>query len=141
MLYVLGILNNLLSIFTLARTSPIVKFMDDKCTYHNLSCGDSIVTSGLLCCELYKLNSYCKCVEDLAYVIMNTKDILDAKLWHAHSVYLNFASLLCLQKYDMVFWLPKLEAPSKYVCEGFILGKMQHFPFLEMVWWGGLIRN
>ena len=43
--------------------------------------------------------------------------------------HLNFASLLRLQKSEMVSSLPKLETPSKHVCEGCILGKMQHSSF------------
>ena len=50
-------------------------------------------------------------------------------MWHAHFGHLNFASLLRLQKSEMVSSLPKLETPSKHVCEGCILGKMQRSSF------------
>ena len=72
---------------------------------------------------------YGKCVEDLACVVMDSQAISDAKLWHARFGHLNFASLLRLQKFEMVSSLPKLEAPVKHVCEGCILGKMQHASF------------
>ena len=55
--------------------------------------------------------------------------VLDAKLWHAHFGHLNFASLLRLQKSDMVSMLPYIEASPKHVCEGCILGKMQRASF------------
>ncbi|KAH7421780.1 hypothetical protein KP509_13G075100 [Ceratopteris richardii] len=60
----------------------------------------------------------------------------DAKLWHARFGHLNFASLLCPQKSEMVSSLPKLEAPGKHVCEGCILGKIQRssFPKDVSVW-------
>lgn len=48
-LYVLGIKKNLLSIFALAKIGLLVKFMDDRCIVHDLSYGDSIIASGLLC--------------------------------------------------------------------------------------------
>jgi len=35
-----------------------MKFIDDKCTIHDLSAGDTIVASCLLCHGLYKLNAY-----------------------------------------------------------------------------------
>ena len=46
------------------------------------------------------------------------------------------ASLLRLQKSEMVSSLPKLEAPVKHVCEGCILGKMQRASFPK----DGLVR-
>ena len=55
----------------------------------------------------------------------------NAKLWYAH-----FASLLCLHKSNAMSSLQKLELPSQHVCEGYILGKMQHFSFLR----DGLVR-
>jgi len=48
-----------------------------------------------------------------------------AKLWHAHFEHLNFTSLMHLQKSKMVSSLPTLQVPSRHVCEGCILGKMQ----------------
>ena len=48
-LYVLGIKNNSLLIFALAKSRRLVKFMDDRCTAHDLSYGDSIIAYGLLC--------------------------------------------------------------------------------------------
>ena len=95
-LYVLGIKKNLLSIFALAKIGFVVKFVDDRCTFHDLSNGDSIITFGLLCCGLCKLDSYVIYVENLSFAIVNSKAILDAKLWHAHFGHLNFPSLRCL---------------------------------------------
>ena len=63
-------------------------------------------------------------MKDVACTIFDMQAVLDAKLWHAHFGHLNFASLLRLQKSDMVSMLPLIEAPPKHVCEGCILGKM-----------------
>ena len=57
---------------------------------------------------MYEFNSHGKCVEDLSCAITNLHAILDVELWHACFGHLNFTSLLCLQKYDMVSSLPKL---------------------------------
>ena len=97
--------------------------MDDRCIVHDLTSGDTIIASGTLFCGMYRLNMYEKCVEDSANAVSDTK------LWHAHFGHLNFASLLRLQKSDMVASLPLLEAPLKHVCEGCILGKMQRSSF------------
>ena len=48
-LYVPGIKKNLLSVFALAKIGLVVKFVDDRCTVHDLSYGDIIVASGTLC--------------------------------------------------------------------------------------------
>ena len=63
-------------------------------------------------------------MEDSTNVVSDHRTVSDAKLWHARFGHLNFASLLRLQKFDMVASLPLLEAPLKHVCEGCILGKM-----------------
>ena len=112
------------------------QFIDDRCTIHDLTSDDTIITSGTLFCGLYRLNMYEKCVEDLANAVFDEKAVSDAKLWHAHFGHLNFASLLHLQKSDMVASLPPLEAPLKHVCEGCILGKMQRslFPKDGSIW-------
>jgi len=68
-------------------------------------------------------------VEDVACTISYLQAVSDAKLWHARFGHLNFASLLRLQKSQMVSSLPHLEAPPKHVCEGCILGKMQRASF------------
>ena len=68
-------------------------------------------------------------MEDFACAVVDSQAVSDAKLWHARFGHLNFASLLRLQKSEMVSSLPKLEAPSKHVCEGCILGKMQRSSF------------
>ncbi|MCO5583731.1 hypothetical protein L7F22_037645 [Adiantum nelumboides] len=128
-LYVLGIKKNLLSVSALARLGFVVKFVDDRCNEHDLSFGDEIVASGILCHGLYKLTLYDKCGQNFANAVVDTKAISDAKLWHARFGHLNFASLLRLQKSDMVASLPPLEAPIKHVCEGCILGKMQRSKF------------
>ena len=125
-LYVLEINKNLLLVSALARLGLVVKFVDDKCIVHDLASGDTIIASGTLFRGLYRLNMYDKSVENLENALFDSKAFLDAKLWHAH---LNFASLLRLQKSDMVALLPLLEAPSKHVCEGCILGKMQRSSF------------
>ena len=39
-LYVPGIKKNLLSVFALAKIGLVVKFVDDRCTIHDLSNGD-----------------------------------------------------------------------------------------------------
>ena len=124
-LYVPGIKKNLLSVFALAKIGLVVKFVDDKCTVHDLSDGDSIIASGSLCRGLYKLNTYGSSVKDVACAVVDSQAVVDAKLWHLRFGHLNFASLLHLQKYEIVSSLPKLETPSKHVCEGCILGKMQ----------------
>ena len=46
-LYVPGIKKNLLSIFALAKNGLVVKFVDDRCTIHDLRDGNVIVASGL----------------------------------------------------------------------------------------------
>jgi len=131
-LYVPGIRKNLLSISALTRIRLVVKFIDDKCTVHDLSAGDTIVASGSLCHGLYKLNAYDRCVEDVACAVVDTQAISDAKLWHAHFGHLNFTSLMHFQKSEMVSSLPTLQqAPSRHVCEGYILGKMQRASFPE----------
>ena len=62
-LYVPGIKKNLLSVSALARLVLVVKFVDNRCTVHDLSFGDDeIVASGILCRGLYKLTLYDKCV-------------------------------------------------------------------------------
>ncbi|WP_165303590.1 DDE-type integrase/transposase/recombinase, partial [Enterobacter cloacae complex sp. CH23B] len=128
-LYVPGIKKNLLSVSALARLGLVVKFVDDRCTVHDLSFGDEIVTSGLFCRGLYKLTLYYKCGQNFANAVADSRAISNAKLWHARFGHLNFASLLRLQKSDMVASLPPLEAPVKHVCEGCILGKMQRSKF------------
>ena len=95
-LYVPGIKKNLLSVFALARVGLVVKFVDDRCTIHDLSDGNTIVASGLLCRGLYKLNAYDKSVEDMACTVSDLQAVSDAKLWHARFGHLNFASLLRL---------------------------------------------
>jgi len=72
---------------------------------------------------------YGKCGQNFANAVVDSKVVSDAKLWHARFGHLNFASLLRLQKSDMVASLPLLEAPVKHVCEGCILGKMQRAKF------------
>ena len=123
-LYVPGIKKNLLSVSTLAKIGLVVKFVDDRCIGHDLLDGGSIIASGSLCRGLYKLNTYGSSVKDVACAVVDSQIVVDAKLWHACFGHLNFASLLHLQKLDMVSSLPKLETPSKHVCEGSILGKM-----------------
>ncbi|MCO5579467.1 hypothetical protein L7F22_033322 [Adiantum nelumboides] len=136
-LYVLGIKKNLLSVSALASLGLVVKFVDDRCTVHDLNFGDEIVASGILCCGLYKLTLYDKCGKNLANAVLDSKAISDAKLCHAHFGHLNFASLLRLHKFDMVASLPPLEAPVKHVCEGCILG----FEFTERLAYYGITAN
>ena len=102
--------------------------MDDRCTVHDLTYGDTIVASGSLFRGLFKLSNYGKCVEDVACAVV---DLQSTKLWHARFGHLNFASLMRLQKSDMVSSLPPLQALLKHVCEGCILGKMQRSSFLK----------
>jgi transposase InsO family protein len=128
-LFVPGIKKNLLSVSALAKIGLVVKFVDDRCTVHDLSNGDVIIASGILCHGLYKLIDYERSVNDLACAVHDSQAMSDAKLWHARFGHLNFASLLRLQKSEMVSSLPKLEAPRKHVCEGCILGKMQRSSF------------
>ena len=66
-----GIKTSLLSIFTLAKIGLVVKFVDERCTIHDLSYGEIIVASSTLCRGLYKLTMYGKCVEDSACVVMD----------------------------------------------------------------------
>ena len=47
-LYVLGIKKNLLLVSALTRVGLVVKFVDDRCTIHDLSDGDTIVASGYI---------------------------------------------------------------------------------------------
>jgi len=115
--------------WAVTRIGLVVKFIDDKCTVHDLSAGDTIVASGSLCHGLYKLiNAYDRYVEDVACAV-DMQAVSDAKLWHARFGHLNFASLMHLQKSKMVSSLPTLQAPSRHVCEGCILGKMQRASF------------
>ncbi|MCO5556545.1 hypothetical protein L7F22_010094 [Adiantum nelumboides] len=102
-LYVLGIKKNLLSVYALARLGVVVKFMDDRCIVHDLSFGDEIVASDILCRGLYKLTLYDKCGQNFSNAVVDTKAISDAKLWHARFGHLNFASLLHLHK--NLIWL------------------------------------
>ena len=76
--------NLLLSIFALARNGLVVKFVDDRCTVHDLKDGDSVVASGLVCRGLYRLDAYRKCANEAACPVFDMQAILDAKLWHAH---------------------------------------------------------
>ena len=101
----------------------LVKFVNDRCTIHDLFNGDVIIASGVLCHGLYKLIDYERSINYSACVIQDSQAILNAMIWHARFGHLNFASLLHLQKFEMVS-LPKLKAPRKHVCEGCILGKM-----------------
>ncbi|MCO5612523.1 hypothetical protein L7F22_066791 [Adiantum nelumboides] len=79
-LYVLGIKKNLLSVSALARLGLVVKFVDDRCTVHDLSFGDEIVASGILCHGLHKLTLYDKCGQNFANAVVDTKPISDANL-------------------------------------------------------------
>ena len=103
--------------------------MDDRYIVHDLTSGDTIIAYGTLFRGLYRLNMYDKCVEDSANAVFDSREVSNAKLWHALFGHLNSASLLRLQKSDMVASLPPLEAPLKHVCEGCILGKMQRSSF------------
>ena len=44
-----GIKKNLLSVSAFPKIGLIVKFVDDRCIVHDLSSGDTIIASGLLC--------------------------------------------------------------------------------------------
>ena len=124
-LYVPRIKKNLLSISALSKIGLVVKFVDDKCTIHDLSYGDIIVASGTLCRGLYKLTMYGKCVEDSACVVMDLQAILDAKTLACTFWASEFCKFVApVQKSEMVSSLPKLEALVKHVCEGCILHKM-----------------
>ena len=103
-----GIKKNLLLVFALTRIGLIVKFMDSKCTVHDLSYGDTIVAFGLLCRGLYKVNGYGECVEDVACVVLDMQAVSNAKLWHACFGHLNFTKLMRLQKFEMISSLPPL---------------------------------
>ena len=81
-LYVPGIKKNLLSVFALTRFGLIVKFVDDRCTVHDLSFGDTIVAFGSLSHGLYKLDAYVNCMEDVACAASDLKAVSDAKIWH-----------------------------------------------------------
>ncbi|KAH7421779.1 hypothetical protein KP509_13G075100 [Ceratopteris richardii] len=61
-LFVRGIKKNLLSVSALAKIGLVVKFVDDRCTIHDLSNG----ASGILCRWLYKLIDYGRSVNDSA---------------------------------------------------------------------------
>ena len=99
----------------------VVKFVDDRCTIHDLSNGDVIIACDILCRRLYKLIDYESSINASTCGILDSQAILDAKIWHARFGHLNFR----LQKSEKVSSLPKLEAPRKHVSEGCILGKMQ----------------
>jgi len=60
-----------------------VKFIDDKCTVHDLSVGDTIVASGSLCRGLYKLNAYDRCVKVVVCAVVDMQAMSNAKLWYA----------------------------------------------------------
>ena len=68
-LFVPGIKKNLLSVSALAKVGLIVTFVDDKCTVHDLSNGDVIIASGILCRGLYKLIDYKRSINDSACAI------------------------------------------------------------------------
>ena len=99
-----------------------MKFLDDKCTIHDLS--DNFVASSLVCHGLYRLDAYEKCASEIACTLLDMYVMPYEKLWHACFGHLNFSSLLCLHKSDMVLLLPNLKAPKKHVCKGCILGKI-----------------
>ena len=105
-LFVPGIRKNLLSVCALARSGLVVKFVDDKCTVHDLRDGDNVVASGSVCHGLYRLDAYEKCAHKAACTIFDMQAISNVKLWHAHFGNLNFSSLLRLHKSDMVSLLP-----------------------------------
>ena len=48
-LFVPGIKKNLLSVSALAKIGLVVKFVDDRCTIHDLSNDDVIIAFGILC--------------------------------------------------------------------------------------------
>ena len=102
-----------MSVSALAKNGLVVKFVDDRCTVHDLRDGNVIVASSSLCRGLYRLDSYEKLVNDAAYSIFDVQAMLDAKLWHARIGHLYFSSLLRLHKNDMVMSLPNLKAPEK----------------------------
>ena len=41
-----------MSVSALARLGFVVKFVDDRCTVHDLTYGDTIIASGMLFCGL-----------------------------------------------------------------------------------------
>ncbi|MCO5581848.1 hypothetical protein L7F22_035737 [Adiantum nelumboides] len=74
-LYVPGLKKNLLSVSALARLGFVVKFVDDRCTVHDLSSGDEIVVSSILCRGLYKLTLYDKCGQNFANAVLDTSTL------------------------------------------------------------------
>ena len=46
----------LLVVSTMAKIGLVVKFTDGRCIVHDLSHGDTIITSCMLCCGLYLTN-------------------------------------------------------------------------------------
>ena len=95
-LFVPGIKKNLLLVSALAKVGLVVKFVDDRCTVHDLSNGDVIIASGILCRGLYKLIDYESSINASTCGILDSQAILDAKIWHARFGHLNFASFLHL---------------------------------------------
>ena len=80
---------------------------------------------GSLCDGLYKLDMYDKASashED-AMVASNSTSLSDIELWHARFGHLNFHSLVCLQRQNMVHEFPPMQVPVKHVCKGYMLGK------------------
>ena len=77
-LYVLRIKKEILLAPTLSRVGLVVKFVDDRCAFHELSSVETVVASSLLCCGLYKLYAYEKGVEDVACDFSDLQAVLDA---------------------------------------------------------------
>ncbi|KAH7301428.1 hypothetical protein KP509_23G025900 [Ceratopteris richardii] len=95
-LFVSGIKKNLYSISILTKIGLVVKFVHDISTVHDLSNGDVIIASGILCSGLYKFIDYKKSMNDLAYEVHDSEAMSDAKLYHAFFGHLNFIGLLHL---------------------------------------------
>ena len=126
-LWVPSIQKNLLSVSAIARGGLMVKFLDDRCTVHDISDGDTIVAYGTLCHGLYRLDHYESALHD-ALLTTTPSQLANAELWHACFGHLNFRSLLRLHSHEMVSEMPHVHTPTRHVCEGCILGKMHRTP-------------
>lgn len=69
-----------MSVSALAKVGLVVKFVDDRCTIHDLSDGNTVVASRSLCHGLYRLAAYEQCVKDVACTASDLQAVSDAKL-------------------------------------------------------------
>jgi hypothetical protein len=64
---------------------------------------------------------------------MRSEHLNDSQLWHLRYGHLNYNGLQLLKKTNLVSGLPSIQNQVG-ICEGYVYGKMHHFPFSKTVW-------